>query len=197
MILRYIYRVTILLIFSLNLIACVSAVSTDQTFNQKLHQQKEFKAWRASGALGVKTKDQGFSANYIWRYQNRDYTLQLFGPLGAWHAVVAGSGDRASLTTSDGQHLSSEQAAEYMNEKLGWALPVNFMSCWLVGLPDTHYPYQIKLDENHRLTRLEQAGWSVSYKDYYSFASKALARQIILQRPGVNIKIILQDWQTL
>lgn len=178
--------------------ACVSMQEPSQNaFSNKLASQQKLASWRASGALGVKTAQQGFSADYVWQYQPQNYQLELFGPLGAWHAQVFGQGEKASLQTSQGEHLASEQVSSYMKEKLGWSLPVSLMSHWLVGLPAQKIPYDYKLNAAQQLIELHQQGWLIQYDDFHNFAGTVLARRVVLSQPGVSIKVIIQDWQSL
>ncbi|MCD6048010.1 MAG: outer rane lipoprotein LolB [Gammaproteobacteria bacterium] len=131
------------------------------------------KAWRADGVFGYRDQGKGFSAGYIWQNAGDHFTVQIIGPLGAWHANLQQEAGEIILSTSDGKVCRAKDAETLMQENLGWSIPVEYLRYWFIGLPDPKVKSKIIPAQNDQTKQIQQAGWIIDYPS----ASKILLTQ--------------------
>jgi outer membrane lipoprotein LolB len=147
--------------------ACTTHLTPRAT--QPLSQQ----AWHADGVFGYRDQGKGFSAGYIWQNAGDHFTVQIIGPLGAWHANLQQEDGEIVLSTSDGKVCRAKDAETLMQENLGWSIPVAYLRYWFVGLPDPKVKSKVIPAQNDQSKQIQQAGWIIGYPS----ASKILLTQ--------------------
>ena len=147
------------------------------------------------GRVAVAVARQGFNADIDLTQRGALMRMTLSGPLGAGAIRVEAEGDDLALVNSRGQHLGSTAAHEAIERQLGFEPPLRSLRYWILGVPDPGAPAQIDLDAQHRLVRLQQAGWSIDYRAYVSVGAEWLPRLLSLQRAAVRLRMVVDGWQ--
>lgn len=151
--------------------------------------------WQAQGVIGVRIDNQGQSANYEWRQNNHDYTLQVYGPLGIGNTTFVGTANEVTMTDSKGEKFSAPSAEALMQQALGWFVPIEGLYYWARGLPMPNQPYDYTLNEYGTLATLEQSGWLIRYQNYQLYDGKyPLASRIRMQQNNLNITAVIRSW---
>jgi outer membrane lipoprotein LolB len=152
--------------------------------------------WKLQGVIGIRTAQETLSASLNWDQQGQNYTIALFGPLGTYSFSLVGIPHRVQLTLSDGRHFIAKNPETLLMEQAGWRLPVSNLYYWIRGLPTPNSAARYHFDAFQRLIQLEQANWSIHYLRYASFNGIDLPTKIILDHPGIDVKIVISQWNT-
>lgn len=150
-----------------------------------------------NGRLAATHATQGVSAGLHWQQQGSDAQLSLSGPLGFGGARVSLSAESIVIRTSDGHELSGDAATTELSRLLGFEPPLQSLRFWVVGVPDPAGSAAVPtLDDQQRLTRLSQDGWSIVYDAYMPVTGQWLPRRLTITRQDLRLRLVIDDWQT-
>ena len=152
--------------------------------------------WRASGRLGVKSLDTGFSAGFDWHESAGASTIDVRGPLGLGAVHITRNADL--IVIDNGRGPAQRGAAPFVEledalaARLGAPLPLAPLRYWLLGVPDPDGAVVRDADN-----RFEQYGWTVTATDprVVAGAPFVLPRQLTLERPPTRIRVVVDDWR--
>lgn len=160
-----------------------STVPVDWPTQQR--QLESLTHWTAKGSLVI-FQQKTEQASFRWDQQPGSYQLMLYGPLGIGRQVLVGNPQQVTLKSSNGKVFVADSAESLLEKQFGWHLPVKQLPDWIKGLPGSEAT-RVTLDENHRLNRLEEAGWTVFYEKYTSVKGISLPTKIQAQQGNVKI----------
>lgn len=151
--------------------------------------------WQLEGKLALAAKDEGWSANLDWRQNGEAFEMQLSGPFGLGGLRLAG--DRRHVVVRDGDEVYRYAAAPegVIRRQFGMTIPVAGLSYWVRGTPRPELAAVPKLDRYGRLSRLEQSGWTIRYRSYASRGGPDLPKRLVMTRPDVRLKLVVDDWK--
>ncbi|MFM8517285.1 MAG: lipoprotein insertase outer membrane protein LolB [Nevskiaceae bacterium] len=142
------------------------------------------------GRVAVQAGDDGFTAALRWAQAEERSTLELQGPLGAGAVRVDFSPLQAPLATA--------AAREALEAQLGFALPIESLRYWLLGVPDPSLAFQeFWLESAGRLDSLQQGGWRIDYPRYAMVAGSRveLPETIEIRRDPVRLRLRIARWE--
>jgi outer membrane lipoprotein LolB len=152
-------------------------------------------AFALRGRVAVAASGQGFNANVRWEQSGERALIALDGPFGAGGLRVALDGADFALTTSRGERLDGPAARDALERQLGFALPVQSMRYWLLGVPVPGQPADERLDDRlGRLSGLAQDGWQVEYPDYAQTADGPRPRRLTATRGDARMRLVVESW---
>ena len=152
-------------------------------------------AFALRGRVAVAASGQGFNANVRWEQSGERALIALDGPFGAGGLRVALDGPEFALTTSRGEQLDGLAARDALERQLGFALPVEAMRYWLLGVPAPGQPAVERLDDGlGRLAGLAQGGWQVDYPDYAQTADGPRPRRLTATRGEARMRVVVESW---
>ena len=142
------------------------------------------------GRVAVQAGNEGFTAALRWAQANERSTLELQGPLGAGAVRFEHSPQQAPLETA--------AAREALEAQLGFALPVESLRYWLLGVPDpAAVAEESVLESGGRLGALQQGGWRIDYSRYAAVAGSRLElpETIEIRRDPVRLRVRIARWE--
>ena len=152
-------------------------------------------SYNLAGRVAVAANGQGFTASLRYAQLPHQSDLALDGPLGIGGLRVKLEGDALSIATSRGEALDGAAAREELERRLGFALPLNELRWWLLGVPAPEPDAALNEDagtgELHGFT---QAGWRVSIESRAPGMGFALPRKLTAEREGARMKLIVDHW---
>lgn len=77
---------------------------------------------------------------------------------------------------------------------LGWRLPLEGLPYWALAVPRPGSKAGVERDANGQISSLRQDGWSVRYTRYAGPAPDALPLRMVLQREGLEIVLLIDEW---
>jgi len=164
-------------------------------WEQRLARLQSIQNFELDGKVAASDGRQGFSAGLRWRQRDDAATLDLSAPLGFGAAHVEAGPQGLSVTTAQGALLTSDAASEQLAATLGFEPPIASLRYWVLGASDPAYPAQESVDDQQRLTHLEQDGWQVDCADYAVVSGQWLPRRLTVTRQVLRLKLIVNSWR--
>jgi outer membrane lipoprotein LolB len=155
----------------------------------------QIKSWDIQGVISIRTANAGETANIHWQQNDQNYTLLLFGPLGASPYRLDGTKHKVTLTNPEGKQFSALSPEQLLAQQTGWLLPISSLYYWIRGLPVPGVAADKHLDAYHHLTELRQQGWQIQFLGYVWANKLDLPKKIYLINPQLQVKIIITQWQ--
>lgn len=170
--------------------------NTTQDWGSRAHSLSEIQQWNLKALIAVRNmaKNENVTANLQWQQSARNYTILLFGPLGAGSAKLTGAPGKVTLETADGKSHSAPTPERLLIEQTNWNLPVSNLYYWIRGLPVPNLPAEKHFDTFHHLVELQQQGWKVQFLSYTSANQIDVPNKIFLFNPQMNVKIVIKEW---
>lgn len=147
------------------------------------------------GRLAVHFRDQASTANLHWLHQPQFDKLTLSSPLGQTLVVLTRDQSGASLVDNEQKVYRAPTTTELSERILGWSLPLENLTYWVVGQAVPDQTSQTQLDPEHGLTRLMQAGWVVTYSRWQQVDGVNLPNKILLEGPDVAVRLVINEWK--
>lgn len=150
--------------------------------------------WQLEGRMALATDDDGWNANLLWEQDLERFRMRLSGPFGSGGFRMAGDQGRFRIEQGGETrfYLSSPEAV--LERELGASIPVSGLRYWVLGLTQPDHEADYELDAEGRLTQLEQAGWSISYRSYRDYNGTQLPRHVNAERPGLRVRLVADQW---
>ncbi|MEQ9478733.1 MAG: lipoprotein insertase outer membrane protein LolB [Algiphilus sp.] len=105
------------------------------------------------------------SATLFWRQSGAGFSARASGPFGS--GAIALAGTPTAVTIRDGeQRITTSQPEAWLQQQLGWQLPVAGLRFWAVGRPMPGRAAVFAYNDAGQLAVLEQAGWRIHYEAY-------------------------------
>jgi len=150
--------------------------------------------YELTGRVAIVAGTEGNSAHLSWQQQGARSTVELSGALGLGGLHVVADGATLDVQTSKGDRLTSDQAREELESKLGFQPPLSSLRYWLLGVPDPALPSTETVGTDQRLTALVQDGWQVAYPDYLEANGYSLPRRLTIRRGDVRVRLVVYRW---
>jgi len=164
-------------------------------WEQRLPALQAIADFELEGRVGASDGQQGFSAGLHWRQRQDHATLDLTSPLGLSAAHIEQDGEELTVTTSKGAILTKSAASQELAATLGFEPPLHSLRYWVLGASDPAFPSQESIDEQQRLTHLEQDGWHVTCEDYALVGRQWLPQKLTVTRQALRLKLIVNTWR--
>ncbi len=160
------------------------------------HQQalSALRTWQARGRIAVRTDEDGGRAGFDWKQTGENYRIRLRGLFGQGAMELEGSEAGIWLKRAGQQAVFSTRPEQLLEQESGWRLPLAGLEYWLRGLPDRKGEAQPQLDADGHLVSLQQHGWQINYRRYQTVGNYTLPTRLELQRDGLHVKVIVDDW---
>ena len=157
------------------------------------HQQSlaDIDAFRLQGRLA---DGSGRSANLDWQ-QHADgrFTLNLRGPLGIGAVSIEGDAHSVIVHDKQGAHPTDDPQG-WMWAHLGWALPLDALRHWALGLPAPGLIDQLTLNAEGQLLDLQQQDWTLRYDAYQTVGLLTLPRRLQAQSQTIRLRLVMDRW---
>lgn len=168
----------------------------EQLWQQRLLQQAEFKQWAFKGRTAIVQGREGWNAGIDWIERSDSFQIKLSGPFSQGGVALEGDSEQVTLTMDNGETLSADTPERLLAEAMGWLLPVSALRDWVRGVPFDKVPVDNKeLDEQGRLTKLEQAGWHIEFLRYVPFKGTSMPAKVFMKHPDLNVRLVVSAWR--
>jgi outer membrane lipoprotein LolB len=172
------------------LAGCASAPPQTVT----LRPEHGLTAFTLNGRISVKYDGERSTANLHWRHIANDDDVLLLAPLGMTVAHIRRDSQGAEMDAS-GRHYVAQNSSELMQKVLGWHLPLDGLQYWVLARPQPGVAAEERRDADGRVDLLRQDGWEIRYTRYAAQVADSLPLRMILQREGLEILLLVDEWQ--
>lgn len=167
------------------------AIGSWEVRNEILGQAQD---WEFKGRIAVKAGDDGFNARFNWAQDGDAFAATVSGPLGIGTVRIEGDGNSVTLTDKDGTESRLVDVETELQWRYGWTIPVESLRYWALGIPDPDVPGITELDDEDRLSRLEQGGWSVEISRYAEGGGQQMPRVLTAKNNDTRVRMVIDRW---
>jgi outer membrane lipoprotein LolB len=150
--------------------------------------------WEFKGRIAVKAGDDGFNGKFNWTQTGAAFRATVGGPLGMGTVRIEGDGRTVVLTDKEGESTVLQDAEAELYWRYGWTIPIASLRFWALGIPDPADPAVTELDEDGRLARLQQRGWSVEISRYREGGGQQMPRILSATNPDTRVRMVIDRW---
>lgn len=154
--------------------------------------------WEARGRIALKTPGTSGQGNFAWVQTGDTTVLRVAGPFGAGAYEIRWEPERLTVLSGRGEvaadYAGPDAARRFLEEQLGWSLPVANARYWLLGLAGPGTSAIETLDGSGLLAALVQDGWDVNYGEYRPQGAVALPRKLDLASDAGRIRLVIDHW---
>ena len=174
----------------------VQPATSAAVHQQHIAKLNAIKSFSLKGRLGVVTQKQGFSGSLNWQHSAQNDNIDVFSPLGGQIANIKKTESGVTLTSQDGRSITAQNAESLTETTLGFRLPLTGLSDWALGKPTSSKIEASTWDSQGRLLTLKQDGWDIGYENHADNNGVALPNKVILKSEKLNLKLIIEMWET-
>lgn len=167
-------------------------ISAQATREQRLGAQTR---WGLQAHFAVSNGRDGGSGTLVWQQHGGEYSLSLRAPITGKTARLEGGPEGVVLTGLRDGPIRGNDAQTLLTDQFGWHIPVAQLTWWVRGLRAPDAPAGLQYGENGLPALLEQDGWQVEYRDWYSDRDPPLPRKVYASKPPYSVRVLIEDWQ--
>jgi len=164
--------------------------------------QVQTTSFALTGRIAVRYDGKSSSGGVHWQHDVVSDEILLLAPLGQTVARISrtAQADRqpqAQIFTleTEGRHYVAQDAESLTEKALGWRLPLAGLQYWVLGLPLPGEPFTGQRTANGEWGVLNQDGWIIRYTRYAAQTADSLPLHMTLQREGLEIRLLIDEWQ--
>ncbi len=147
-----------------------------------------------NGRIAVLTEKKGFSGSLRWHHHEDGDDIGFYSPIGTQLGQLSVGADGVTLTTSDKQTYSAQDAETLTQKTLGWSLPMSGLSDWVLGRPGPGAAEILAWDAEGRIQHLRQSGWDIEYPHYQTLDGRQLPGKIVMKSQKLDLKLVVEEW---
>lgn len=143
----------------------------------------------ASGRIALRQENRSDHLRFRWQHTPAGDTVLFMSPLGSGVAEITRNADAARLTRPNQPPVVADSLPELAQRVFGSPLPLDALADWLRGArPELHGEvdgWRIEISD----TTLHPKGTSAE-----AYHQRRLLRVATISRGGVELKLIVDDW---
>ncbi|MFH2140160.1 MAG: lipoprotein insertase outer membrane protein LolB [Pseudomonadota bacterium] len=147
-----------------------------------------------NGRIAVIQPERRDSAGLRWTHDAASDEVLLLAPLGQVVARIT-SGKQGVTLEAEGKTHVAQDAETLTQDLLGWQLPLSGLRYWIAALPAPDGEFLREQDAAGRISILYQQGWTIRYTRYAGEGRDALPLRLSLQRAGMEVRVLIDEWE--
>lgn len=152
-------------------------------------------SWDLKGRIAVRTQNESGSGSLLWAQRRDIFDIRVIAPLSGRTYELSGAAGSVTLRTPDRNTVQAEDAETLLQQAEGWYFPVSELIYWIRGLPAPVLKVdQMQLDEEDRVSTLNQGGWSIRYRNYLRIGEASLPGRMDLENEHVRVRLSVREW---
>jgi outer membrane lipoprotein LolB len=150
--------------------------------------------------VAVQEAGENFTANLLWHQDGDGFQIDLWGPLGQGRVQLVKQGGELEIRDGTGEVMERGEPEAVMRRALGWSMPVDVISDWVVGQPAEGLGIEdVSRDAQDRITAFGQLDWRVSLERYRAWGSGAEVRdlpgRITAENARTRLRLVVSEWE--
>lgn len=182
----------------------LSACATQLPVAEKLKQDSwqanrekitKLENWELTGRIALSMERQAWSASLQWVQAQQAYQLRIIAPMGQGSLEMQGNSRGVTMQVAKDKLVHADSPEILLQKSFGWSVPVSGLKYWIRGIPvPDRRINKLLLDDNGRVSEMEQSGWHVSYSNYTSQGSVELPGKIVMQNGSLKLRLVIRHW---
>jgi outer membrane lipoprotein LolB len=150
--------------------------------------------WTLTARIAVSNGADGGSGELVWQQKGERYTFTVQAPVTGRTWKLSGDAQRAVLEGVDPQPDVGADAERLLHERLGWDVPLADLDAWVRGLRAASARANVQYDERNLPAVIEQSGWKVEYRDWFTDRTPPLPRKVFASRGTARVRMAIESW---
>ncbi|QUX97009.1 outer membrane lipoprotein LolB [Marinomonas sp. CT5] len=151
--------------------------------------------WETSGRVGIRTKNDAISGNFNWQKDPTTFALNIVGPFGQGATNLNQSANGTVTLSYEDKVITGNDPASLLQQELGWEFPVNQVTYWIRGLAAPTSMAKVTKDPKNQLPeKIEQDGWTISYRNFTKVDGLSLPQKMQVSNPPFRVNLIINQW---
>lgn len=149
-------------------------------------------AFTLQGRVSVQYGEQSLSGQMNWRADPAGDEVLLSSPLGQGLASISRSEAGVTLIRPGEPTVTAENVELLTQTALGFRLPLAGLRFWIQARPDPTRESEVRRNANGGVEQIAQDGWKIDYLQF----NENRPRKIHVTREGLQIRLVVDEWQT-
>jgi outer membrane lipoprotein LolB len=149
--------------------------------------------WTINAHIGVSNGKDGGSGDLTWTQDADRYSFTVHAPVTGRTWKLSGNDQGAVLEGVDPQPDSGSDPERLLRERLGWEVPLGDLGAWVRGMRAGGNA-QVQYDAQNLPALIEQAGWKVEYRDWFTDRDPTLPRKLFASRGNARVRVVIESW---
>ena len=172
-------------------------VAEPPSYLPHLQKIQAIRHFEVVGRIAILTETKGFSGTMRWYHREEGDEIAFYSPVGSQLGQLHINEDKVVLTTGNHETFEARDAATLTQKTLGWSLPLEGLSDWVLGRPSAADEAEIlSWDEAGHIARMRQSGWDIEYPGYREADGCQLPAKIVMRSSKLDLKLVIENWQT-
>ena len=189
----------IALLIAASLVACAPTRVKESPTTNAAQTDREAKLasirkWTITARLGVSDGKDGGSGDLVWKQNADAYDFTVHAPVTGKTWKLSGDASRATLEGVDPQPYSDTDPERLLKQRLNWDVPLSKLDAWVLGLRAPGSTPKVQYDERNLPAVIEQDGWKVEYKDWFTDRNPPLPRKVFASRGDSRVRVSIEEW---
>jgi outer membrane lipoprotein LolB len=150
--------------------------------------------WTITAHIGVSDGKDGGSGELVWKQDGDNYDFTVHAPVTGKTWKLSGDASHASLEGVDPQPDLDNNPERLLKQRLGWDVPLSKLGVWARGLRAQDSQAQMQFDAQNLPAVIEQDGWKVEYRDWYTDRDPPLPRKLFASRGSAHVRMSIENW---
>jgi outer membrane lipoprotein LolB len=150
--------------------------------------------WTIAAHIAVSNGNDGGSGELQWRQDGANYAFTVRAPVTGKTWKLSGDATHAVLEGVDAQADMDSDPERLLRERLGWDVPLTDLVAWVRGSRASGLAAHVQYDEQSRPAVIEQGGWKIEYRDWFTDRDPALPRKVFASRGAAHVRVAISQW---
>lgn len=150
--------------------------------------------WSLAAHIGVSNEHDSGSGELDWQQDGETYVFSVRAPVTGKTWKLSGDAGHAKLEGVESQAIEGDDAERLLRERVGWDVPLAALRAWARGLRAPAAPARVSYGESGLPAKIEQFGWSVEYRDWYTDRNPPLPRRVFATRGATRVKMAIESF---
>src|SRR5437899_10878961 len=150
--------------------------------------------WSLAAHIGVSNERDSGSGELDWQQDGSAYTFTVRAPVTGKTWKLSGNDGHAKLEGVESRTIEGDGAARLLRARVGWDVPLAALRAWVLGLRAPGATAHVNYDESGLPAKIEQSGWSVEYRDWYTDRNPPLPRRVFATRGSTRVKMAIESF---
>jgi outer membrane lipoprotein LolB len=153
---------------------------------------KALQSFTLQGRVSVQYDEQSLSGQLNWHAGAESDEVLLSSPLGQGLASISRNKQGVTLTRPGEPPVTAKNVEILTESTLGFRLPLAGLRFWIQAMPDPARASQVHVNDAGGVEQIDQDGWKIDYLQY----QENRPRKIHVTREGLEIRLVIDEWQT-
>ena len=150
--------------------------------------------WFIHARIAVSNGSDGGSGDLEWRKSADGYSFVVHAPVTGKTWKLSGDANQATLEGVEAKPLSDSNPERLLRDRVGWDVPLADLDAWVLGARAPGTTAKLQFDAQNLPAVLEQDGWKVEYRDWFSDRNPPLPRKVFASRGKASVRVAIEQW---